>query len=287
MFEPLREQLALVRRYGLKATWLIQFDALIDPAFSSLLQCEEAGAQGIGAWFEVVQPLAEKAGIPWRGRYPWDWHANVGFSIGYSPEERERLADVFMMEFRAVFGRYPRSVGSWFIDAHLLGYLADRYNIIASCNCKDQWGTDGYTLWGGYYNQAYYPSRFNGFMPAQTTANQIPVPVFRMLGSDPIYQYDASDTGNGQGVFTLEPVYMGEGGGGDPEWVRWFMDVNFRPVQVSFGYAQVGQENSFGWEAMRDGCLTKWRYSRTRWRTVRSWSRRSQRRQHGLGSNIR
>src|SRR5690606_24007652 len=83
---------------------------------------------------------------------------------------------------------------------------------------------------------------------------QIPVPVFRMLGSDPIYQYDARLGGNGQSVITLEPVYSGEeGGGGIPEWVRWFYDVNFRPDQVSFGYTQVGQENSFGWEAMKEG----------------------------------
>lgn len=254
--DTLREQLALVKKHNLPATWLIQYDALIDPAFTDLLKREMDASHEIGAWFEVVQPLAEKAGIEWRGRFPWDWHAHVGFSVGYTPQERERLADVFMEEFRAQFGQYPQSVGSWFIDAHLLGYLSDRYGITASCNCKEQWGTDGYTLWGGYYNQAYYPSRLNGFMPAQTTANQIPVPVFRMLGSDPIYQYDAADNGNGQSVVTLEPVYTGEeGGGGVPAWVRWFFNVNFRPEQVSFGYTQVGQENSFGWESMKDGLI--------------------------------
>lgn len=255
LLEPVREQLALVQKHGLRATWLLQYDALINPAFVDLLS-EADASQEIGVWFEVVQPLAEKAGIPWRGRFAWDWHAHVAFSVGYTPQERERLADVLMEDFRGVFGHYPQSVGSWFLDAHLLAYLSDKYQIVASCNCKDQWGTDGYTLWGGYYNQAYYPSRLNGFMPAQTADRQIPVPVFRMLGSDPIYQYDAKLGGNGQSVITLEPVYSGdEGGGGIPEWVRWFFDANFRPDQVSFGYTQVGQENSFGWELMKDGLM--------------------------------
>ncbi|WP_240545886.1 hypothetical protein [Paenibacillus artemisiicola] len=255
LVEPVKEQLALVQRHGLPATWLLQYDALINPAFADLLQ-DADDKQEIGVWFEVVQPLAEKAGIPWRGRFAWDWHAHVAFTVGYTPREREKLADVLMEDFRARFGYYPKSVGSWFLDAHALAYLSDTYGITASCNCKDQWGTDGYTLWGGYYNQAYYPSRLNGFMPAQTEACQIPVPVFRMLGSDPIYQYDARLGGNGQSVITLEPVYSGaEGGGGIPRWVRWFYDVNFRPEQVSFGYTQVGQENSFGWALMKDGLI--------------------------------
>ncbi|WP_020620986.1 hypothetical protein [Paenibacillus daejeonensis] len=256
LVEPVREQLSIVQKHNLPATWLLQYDALIDSRFTDMLLYETDPLQEIGIWFEVVQPMAEKAGIPWRGRYPWDWHAHVGFSVGYTPEERERLADVVMAEFYEKFGYYPQSVGSWFIDAHLLSYLSDKYQITASCNCKDQWGTDGYTLWGGYYNQAYYASRRNGFMPAQTIDSQIPVPIFRMLGSDPIYQYEAKLGSNGQSVITLEPVYSGdEGGGGIPEWVRWFFEVNFRPEQVSFGYAQVGQENSFGWQQIKDGFI--------------------------------
>ncbi|GBF72410.1 hypothetical protein PA598K_00662 [Paenibacillus sp. 598K] len=255
LVEPVREQLALVQKHKLPATWLLQYDALIDLRFTDML-LEADPLQEVGIWFEVVQPMAEKAGIAWRGRYPWDWHSHVGFSVGYTPAERERLADVIMAEFYERFGYYPQSVGSWFIDAHLLGYLFDKYQIVASCNCKDQWGTDGYTLWGGYYNQAFYASRRNGFMPAQTAEQQIPVPIFRMLGSDPIYQYEAKLGSNGQSVITLEPVYSGdEGGGGIPAWVRWFFDVNFRPEQVSFGYAQVGQENSFGWQQIKDGFI--------------------------------
>jgi hypothetical protein len=251
---PVVRQLELGKRLGLPTTWLLQYDALIDERLCGLIRNEANPGDEAGIWFEVVQPLVEKAGLKWRGRYPWDWHAHVGFSVGYTPAERERLADVFMAEFKQRFGRYPATMGSWFFDAHLLGYLADRYGLQQACNCKEQWGTDGYSLWGGYYNQAYYPSRLNALMPAQTRANQIDVPVFRMLGSDPIYQYDCGRGGVSQGVVTLEPVYCGgSGGGGRPDWVRWFMDQMAGTPSLTFGYAQVGQENSFGWPRMAAG----------------------------------
>ncbi len=247
-------QIELVNKHNFAATWLLQYDALIMPEYVQMLKA--AGPQHeIGAWFETPQPLVEKAGIKWRGRpgFAWDWHTDVGFSVGYTPAEREKMADVFMEEFKAVFGKYPASVGSWFMDAHLIGYLADRYGVCSSCNCRDQIGTDGYTLWGGYWGQAFYPSRKNAYMPAQTAKNQIPVPVFRMLGSDPIYQYSANLGGNGQGVMTLEPVYAGDGGGGDPKWVRWFFDTTYGSPCLTFAYAQAGQENSFGWPGMSKG----------------------------------
>ena len=151
-----------------------------------------------------------------------------------------------MADFKAVFGYYPRTVGSWYIDEVTLAYMARHYGIVASCNCKDQIGTDGYTLWGGYWNQAYYPSRLNAYMPAQTKAGQIDVPIFRMLGSDPIYQY-----GNTPGMFTLEPVYPNAGGSAD--WMAWFMNNLIHQPSLAFGYTQAGQENSFGWEAMKTG----------------------------------
>jgi hypothetical protein len=171
----------------------------------------------------------------------------VVFSPGYTPEERRKLVDVYMADFKRIFGYYPKTAGSWYIDEVTLAYMAERYGIIASCNCKDQVGTDGYTLWGGYWNQAYYPSVLNAYMPAQTQSGQINVPVFRMLGSDPIYQY-----GNSWGMHTLEPVYR-DGGGGSPEWVKWFMNNLIHEPSLAFAYTQAGQENSFGWEAMKKG----------------------------------
>ncbi|MBM7582003.1 hypothetical protein JOD02_000840 [Caldicoprobacter guelmensis] len=260
LVRPVKEQLALLKRYGLTGTFLMQFDSLINPAFVELLSMYSQDIE-IGGWLEIVQPMCEAAGVPWRGRpgYSWDWHANVAFTVGYSKEERIALVDVFMQKFKEIWGYYPKSVGSWIIDAYTLAYLSDKYGIVASCNCKDQLGTDGYTLWGGYYSHAYYPSRNNVLCPAQTIEQQIPVPIFRMLGSDPIYQYDIGlDVNRGrpecQQVITLEPVYNGpNGGGGVPGWVDWFFQENYNGICLSFGYAQIGQENSFGWEAMKDG----------------------------------
>jgi hypothetical protein len=83
-------------------------------------------------------------------------------------------------------------------------------------------------------------------MPAQTKAGQIDVPVFRMLGSDPIYQH-----GTTPGLFSMEPVYPRAGGSSN--WVAWFMNNLIHEPALAFGYVQAGQENSFGWKAMSKG----------------------------------
>jgi hypothetical protein len=256
LYEPVREQLALLKKYELRGTFLLQYDALLDPAYVNMLR---DGPHETGVWLEIMEPLVRDCGLPWRGRFPWDWHSHVGFSVGYTPEERELLVDRLMEKFKECFGGYPKSVASWMIDAHTLGYLADRYHISAGANCKEQWGTDGYTIWGGYYNQAYYPSRKNALAPGSGAETQIPLPVFRMLGSDPVLQYDyglstESGAAASQGVITLEPVYTGSaGGGGVPAWVDWFLDKVLAGCCLSFNYAQAGQENSFGWPAMKAG----------------------------------
>ena len=251
LYETVVEQVKLLNSYNIKGTYLLQYDALISPSYQNLLKNETLPGTEVGGWWEITQPHVEVAGLKWRGRYPWDWHANVGFAVGYTPKEREKLVDVYMEKFKEIFGKYPTSIGSWFIDAHSLAYMYDKYHIVASCNCRDQIGTDGYTMWGGYWGQGYYPSRKNAYMPAQTKNGQIQVPVFRMLGSDPIYQYDLGIGGNYQGVVTLEPVY--NNAGGSKAWVEWFFNSMFKDPCMTFSYTQAGQENSFTWGAMKKG----------------------------------
>jgi hypothetical protein len=251
LYETVVKQIEGMKRHKLGGTFLLQYDALLDPRYQKLLKNLPRDSFEIGAWWEIPQPLVEKAGLKWRGRYPWDWRADIGFSTGYTTQEREKLVDVYMNDFKNIFGYYPQSVGSWFIDAHTLNYLYEKYKIVASCNCKDQYGTDGYTLWGGYWNQAYYPSRINAYMPAQTESKQIPVPIFRMLGSDPVRQYDDGLGTTRQGVITLEPVY--KDAGGDSAWVHWYFKEFVEGSCMEYGYVQAGQENMFTWDAMAKG----------------------------------
>lgn len=252
LLEPVREQLRLLKEFNMKGTFLLQYDALIDSTYTDMIRSHSDYAEA-GIWFEIVQPLVEKIGETWHGRYSWDWYCDVGFLIGYEPNTRLRLIDECMEKFKEIFGKYPKSVGSWHIDAVSLKYLSEKYSVSACCICRDQVGIDGYTMQGGYFNQAYYPSINNMFCPANSKDTQISLPVFRMLGSDPIYEYDCQicpDTIK-FGCPTLEPVSNNYGG--CDAWCDWFFRENFNGSGISFQYTQVGQENSFGWKAMKKG----------------------------------
>lgn len=251
LYQTVVKQIELMNKNKLGGTFLLQYDALLDSRYQKLLKSLPDSSFEIGGWWEIPQPLVENAGLKWRGRYPWDWHADVGFATGYSPEEREKLVDVYMKDFKRIFGYYPKSVGSWFIDAHTLNYMHEKYGLVASCICRDQIGTDGYTLWGGYWNQAYYPSKINSYMPAQNESNQVSVPVFRMLGSDPVPQYSNTQKIKRQGNFTLEPAYSYTGA--DSTWVNFYFKMFTEGECMEFNYVQVGQENSFTWAGMSKG----------------------------------
>ncbi|HWD93324.1 MAG TPA: hypothetical protein VG938_13360 [Verrucomicrobiae bacterium] len=251
LFNATTQQVQLFKQANLPATFALQHDALMDTNYQNYFKAQLGTNDEIGAWWEITQTLVQSAGLTWRGAHEWDPTADVDFSCGYSPAERIQLVDAYMADFHAVFGYYPKTVGSWYIDEVTLAYMQQYYGVVASANCKDQIGTDTYTLWGSYWNQAYYPSKLNAYMPAQTQAGQINMPVFRLLGSDPIYQY-----GNfTPGIDTLEPVYPYSGG--SPDWVAWYFNALIKQPSLAFGYAQAGQENSFGWDSMAAGLTSQ------------------------------
>jgi hypothetical protein len=78
LYQTVVKQVELMNKYKLGGTFLLQYDALMDPRYQKLLKSLPKDSFEIGAWWEIPQPLVEKAGLKWRGRYPWDWHADVG-----------------------------------------------------------------------------------------------------------------------------------------------------------------------------------------------------------------
>ena len=109
-------------------------------------------------------------------------------------------------------------------------------------NCRDQLATDGFTIWGAPI-AAYYPCRQNAWSPAQNAKNQISTPVFRLLGQYPVYYYD------NQPLYpdTMEPVWPS---GQSEIFVDAFLSMMAHAPTQSLAYAQLGQENSFGWPMM-------------------------------------
>lgn len=245
----------LNKRYGFPNTFLLQYDAMIIPKFAELFKNAEDDLTELGVWIEIVRPLTEKVGIEWRGRpgYDWDWYVNPGFLPAYTPEQKRMLIDEIMDKFKELFGHYPKTVASWLMDAYSMNYISEKYNVSAFAICREQNSVDAYTLWGGPYNQPYYPSKTNMLCPSQREETKINTPLFRLLGSEPIRAYwekRYADSPECYGCATMEPVWNY---GQSEDYMRWFFKTYFENENMGLGYTQIGQENSFGWPAMKKG----------------------------------
>lgn len=249
-FQTVVREIELIKQYGFPATYALKHDALMDERFVNLIKESIDEYDEVGAWFEITEELAKKSGVKWKGETPIDDHVDKGYSLGYSPEDRFKMADVYMADFKSIFGYYPKTVGSWVIDIRTLTYLKEKYGVIGGAICRDQIGTDGFTLWGGYFNQAYYPSKLNEYIPAQRKEMQLDIPLFRLLGPDPIYNFEEGLREELKGVHTLEPAWII---GQNKEWVHWFFECLNEEETLGFSYAQVGQENTFLWNTMYKG----------------------------------
>lgn len=251
LYTPVVEQIKYNKKCDVSNTFLLQYDAMLRKDFRDLFLQERDEKMELGVWLENCRDLIETIGLTWRGRegYDWDWFVNVGFLEGYTPAERELIIDEVFRLFKEIFGEYPQVVGSWVMDAYSMDYMCRKYDIKAFCICREQYAVDAYTLWGGYSNGGYYPSKNNMICPAQTEENKIPASVFRMLMADPIYNYDGKRI-DGCDVWTLEPAWKC---GQDPEITDWYLEVYYETPCLTHAQATTGQENSFGWPLFGEG----------------------------------
>lgn len=251
MTESFIEEIKLNKKHNFPNTFLLQYDALITESYTDIFKREADDNMEIGLWFECVRQLVEACGLPWRGDpdTTWDWHVVPGFLLAYTQDERKLLVDEAIRKFREIFGYTPKSVGSWMLDSWSVDYMSKEYGVSAFIICREQYGVDAYTLWGGYENQGYYPAKKNILCPAQSEENRVATPVFRMLGPDPIYNYDASRCPL-RSVPTLEAAWpIGQ----SKEAVDSLFKAHFEEECMDFAYATIGQENGFGWEEIGKG----------------------------------
>ena len=257
----LREEIALNRKYGFENTILFQYDALVDAEMLAEARKSDPAKTEFGLWFEMSRPHNEAAGLAWcpsekHKDWDWDWFINPGFLMAYDHDGRKKLIDAAFARFKAEFGAWPKSVGSWLLDAWSMEYMVKTYGVDGFCICREQDSTDAYGLRGGYSNGAYYPSRKNMLSAAVDMKNAVHAPVFKMLTPDPIYNYGLPHKlypgyPHSGGCPTMEPVWYG---GHTQEIVDWYFRVYTETKGLlNLSYMQTGQENAFGWPMISKG----------------------------------
>ncbi|HEY4537337.1 MAG TPA: chitobiase/beta-hexosaminidase C-terminal domain-containing protein [Erysipelothrix sp.] len=254
-YETIKQQIIANKQYKIPGSYALKYDAVLDPKYQALFKTYLDENDEISAWWEITEILCEKAGVEFPKNHQdeemFDERVDSAYSIGYAPEDRKKLVDAYMEDFHEVFGYYPKIIGSWVLDEITLAYAQEKYNIIAAAICRDQMGTDGFTLWGGYPNGVYIPSKNNINTPANNTENAINIAMFRLLSPDPIYSFEADVRDDLFGVYTLEPSWVA--GRGDR--IDWYFDRITQEDHLGIAYTMVGQENNFLWENIQPGYL--------------------------------
>ena len=254
-YDTIKNQIITNKQYKIPGSYALKHDAVIDQQYQDLFKTYLDDNDEISAWWEITEELCQRAGV----RFPknhddaemFDERVDSAYSIGYEPEARKKLVDAYMKDFHDAFGLYPKIIGSWVLDEVTLSYAAEKYGIIAGAICRDQMGTDGFTLWGGYPNGMYIPSKNNINTPANHKDNAINIVMFRLLSPDPIYSFEADVRDDLFGVYTLEPSWLA--GRGDR--IDWFFDRITKEDFLGPSYTMIGQENNFLWENIGPGYI--------------------------------
>lgn len=176
-----------VKKRNLPATWLLTYDAILDSGIDSVAK-EMDSSQELGLFLEVTEGFAKAAGVTYNKTDSWH-RANSVFLSGYTQDDRRKLIDTAFGKFKDTFGNYPSSVGAWWIDAYSLGYMKGKYQISANLTVADQFSTDGYQVWGQYFQTPFYPSKFHAGTPAQSLENKLDLVTIQWAPRDPLNGY--------------------------------------------------------------------------------------------------
>jgi len=117
----------------------------------------------------------------------------------FSMEDKVRIVDEVLGKYRQVFGFYPTSTGSYFMDAELVNYIKQQYPMIkvAVATCweegpKAYWNANNswYTLLDGGPWNPWIPSKRNIHCPASDEEDDIGIVAIPHLSRDLMAVFD-------------------------------------------------------------------------------------------------
>lgn len=226
-----KKQYELIKKNNFPSSWLIRYDALVNKEVQDFLKGMDT-LQDIGIFFEITPTLTRDAGVNYNQSSNWHQAKSV-LLTGYSPEDRIKLIDAAFKKYSEIFGKNPKSVGAWWIDAYSLGYMKDKYGIEANLDVSDQYSTDGYQVWGQYFSTPFYPSKLNALVPAQSEEQKLGVVTMQWATRDPFNGY-------GNGVF--ESTYSVQAN----DYILHDLGVDyFEKLLNIYPQTTVGLENDF------------------------------------------
>lgn len=241
-----KAQKEIIESHGFSATWLLRSDAIFDPEIAAYFKNFPENHE-LGIFLEITPTWANKAEIEYNQGKLWHY-ANSIFLSGYAPQEREKLINVAFEEFKNVFGFYPQSVGAWHVDARSLTYMKEKYAIKTALICADQFATDNYQIWGGWWGVPYYPSKYNVLIPAQSEKNKLDLVILQWAVRDPVNGYGK---GMDESTFSVQANdYLKHEL--DTGYFSGLVDIYTQAKEAPFGQITIGLENDFPWPAISE-----------------------------------
>ncbi|MCS6993749.1 MAG: hypothetical protein N2117_06265 [Anaerolineales bacterium] len=185
-----RTQQQIAHENGLRTTIQMTYASLFNAeAVAIAKQHHEQFGDEIGSTFLGLQCAEFRARFKSRELAIWL----------FSMEDKRRIVDEVFGKFYEVFGFYPTSTGSYYMDAELVNYIKEKYPMVkvAVATCweegpKAYWNANNswYTLMDGGPWNPWVPSKRNIHCPASDEADDIGIVAIPHLSRDLMAVFD-------------------------------------------------------------------------------------------------
>jgi len=232
--KPLEDQHQALAKYHFAGTWLFQYGALNDREIISFVQKNFSENQEAGLFLEVSPDFALAARVIYPSLVAW-YEPKAVFLSGYSQSERRRLIDTAFNKFKEIFGSYPLSVGSWWIDSYSLNYMKKKYGIKAVLIVANQLKTDNYSIWGHWWGIPYYPSRANILVPASNEKTKLDVVVLQWAQRDLTEAYGEGPVFSNYSIQANDYLERGLKTAYFKNLINYYLDCQLPIAQITVG----------------------------------------------------